>query len=243
MALVFCAMVLVANTAIQTLPPEVIYVALPRRFKRFKTPANWTDDEIKRLAGDKDIVLLREDDDPGPVAKYLFLARAQARGEVAFERVFVGDDDQRYSRTTLERMVALWPRGFRGYMQNDYHFVRQGTGGFAHGFVGLMLHSSTLVHLLDWPRPGIAFDVDDQVCSICLAFHNVSIVPGLPRPQFWVDGKEGKGLEAIFNHGPREITAKKVFDYYRVEAIHEGPDAGKYRFFDTGRVLPQLPHQ
>eukprot|EP00727_Mastigamoeba_balamuthi_P004659 m51a1_g14191 hypothetical protein (2124) ;mRNA; f:87444-106949 len=151
-----------ARSSSQTRPPEVIYVALPRRFKRFKTSVNWTDDEIKRLAGDKDIVLLREDDDPGPVAKYLFLARAQARGEVSFERVFVGDDDQRYSRTTLERMVALWPRGFHGYMQNDYHFVRQGTGGFAHGFVGLMLHNSTLVHLLDWPRPDIAFDVDDQ---------------------------------------------------------------------------------
>eukprot|EP00727_Mastigamoeba_balamuthi_P002589 m51a1_g12327 hypothetical protein (311) ;mRNA; f:459282-460214 len=229
----------VASMRNQTHPPEVIYVALPRHFKRFK--AQMDDDEVRRLAGDNDIVLLREDLDPGPIAKYLFLARALARGEVAFERVFVGDDDQQYAPDLLEKMKGLWPRGFRGYMQNDYDRVRGGTGGFAHGFVGLMVHSDALLHLVEWPRPDFGFDVDDQICSICLAFHNVTVVPGLPRRLVWVGGIRGVGANAIFDNGPRELTAQKVFDFYNVEPVHEGPDAGKYLFRDTNLLLPWLP--
>ena len=90
--------------------------------------------------------------------------------------VFCCDDDQEYKEDIIEKMKASMHS--MGIYQNHYHYIQLKTsGGLIHGYVGNLIHQSTLEKLKLFEMPEVARYVDDQWVSIFTFFHSIKIFP------------------------------------------------------------------
>lgn len=163
-------------------------------------------------------------DDHGSVNKYLAVPESEYNSWV-----FICDDDQEYKIDLIKRMmISLERNNFKiGVYQNCYDWVIYGSGGVVHGFVGLILHGSTLRGLMEFPKPESSRVVDDQLMSIFFYFNNVSMFSTEINSlsdiyKVLEDGHQKIGLDSLADLGNRDQKVKEVSDYYRVEFINGG---------------------
>lgn len=210
----------------QTQGVDTIYVSIPYRYVRFPTQVHdadlpgWLHEPRYR---DK-VVVLRPPSDPGPIAKYMCVAQCMfqvpVRADLQDTVIFVGDDDQVYHPTLIERMVAAYPHDRQAVVQNRYDIVRFGSGGIVHGFVGLLVGATCLQNLLRFPLPPIPW-VDDQVMSIYFAKEGVPMLAsGVTHfKDIYAELQEGheKGVgsgEALHMLGNRATMVREVCMFY-----------------------------
>lgn len=145
--------------ALDSLIPQVdhIYLSIAREYKRFgawETPAYLQEEPYRSH------VTVVIGDDKGPATKYV-----GALSVLPDAWVFVCDDDQEYHHTLLSRMSTSIQE-FAVY-QNHYESIQQKTsGGMIHGYVGLLVHATSLQGLQEHPLPASSYFVDDQWISI-----------------------------------------------------------------------------
>jgi hypothetical protein len=109
-------------------------------------------------------------EDYGPATKYLGPA------QLPDSWVFVCDDDQEYQADLVCKMKNRIKE--LGIYQNHYANISKKTsGGFIHGYVGNLLHTSLLKKLPEFPLPDCARFVDDQWMSIYCFKENIKIFP------------------------------------------------------------------
>jgi len=147
--------------AIDSLLPQVdeIIVSIPESYRRFNHkwiyPSYLNTPEYAQ-------VKIHRTSDIGPATKYM--------GALTVKDcwVFVCDDDQQYHPSLIARMKE----SLRSMcvVQNHYESIHNKTsGGYIHGYVGLMIPSSLLQNIPFFPLPPSAYYVDDQWMSIyCL---------------------------------------------------------------------------
>jgi hypothetical protein len=155
--------------ALDSLIPQVdhVYLSLATHYRRFGPwePPPYLQEEPYRS---KVTVVIGED--RGPATKYV--------GALNFLPeniwVFACDDDQEYHHTLLSTMKESIQEG--AVYQNHYDSILQKTsGGLIHGYVGLLVHSSLLQGLRDFPLPEAAYFVDDQWMSIYCFLRGIPI--------------------------------------------------------------------
>jgi len=227
----------------QTYPVEKIFVAMPEEYTRFKGPpiiASYLPDWLNEEPYKNRVILLRPKTDPGSISKYLCIAKYLQETSLPLDNnpdpdpfIFVGDDDQVYNRTLIEKMLTSLPSdkivSFRGVIQNHYEKVRFGSGGIIHGFVGLLIRASCLQKLPDFQLAPNGFCVDDQVMSIYCAYNNIPIIPSkieLLSDIYGelVNGRE-KGVhapEALHMAGDRNQFVFQLQQFYNIEFIYGG---------------------
>lgn len=151
--------------AVESLRPQVdaIVLSVPDEYRRFPMlPLPVWMSSVQVVRGE----------DVGPASKYLGGLSAIPQGAW----VFVGDDDQEYHPSLLQRMKQSVHR--LGVYQNHFHSIVQKTsGGLIHGYVGLLVHESLLRKLPEFPLPEAARFVDDQWMSAYCWTHDIPIVP------------------------------------------------------------------
>ena len=226
----------------QRYPVEKIFVAMPEEYIRFKGPPltssilpDWLNEEPYKSR----IVLLRPKTDPGSISKYLCIAKyLQETSFLPIENdpdpfIFIGDDDQVYNSELIGKMLTAIPseqmQEFRGVIQNHYEKVRFGSGGIIHGFVGLLIRSSTLQKLPDFPLAPNGFCVDDQLMSIYCAYNNIPIIPSKVELltdiyDELVNGRE-KGVhtpEALHMAGDRNQFVYQLQEFYQIQFMYGG---------------------
>lgn len=168
----------------QTYPIDVIYIAIPKKYKRFdhELPDSVLPSWLTTTQNPK-LKLLRSADDFGPISKYLCFAEYYNSSSFLDDPyVFVGDDDQVYKSNLIEKMLWQMPsNNYNGVIQNRYEIVRFGSGGIIHGFVGLLIRASCLKNLPSFPKNASSFFINDQVMSIYCEYYNIPIIPSKNR--------------------------------------------------------------
>ena len=158
--------------ALDSLIPQVdqIYLCVSKTYRRFGDWVPWDFLAEEPYASKVTIVYT---EDRGPATKYL-----GALGQISDSWIFICDDDQEYHPTLIDRMmnsvndIAVY--------QNHYESIKEKTsGGFVHGYVGLLAHSSLLADLPAFPLPDAAQFVDDQWMSIYCFLKGIRILPGV----------------------------------------------------------------
>lgn len=147
--------------AIDSLLPQVdeIILSIPNTYRRFN--GIWTYPSYLSTAEYAKVKVHRVTD-IGPATKYM--------GALTVKDcwVFVCDDDQQYHYSLITRMKESLRS--MSVFQNHYESIRGKTsGGYVHGYVGLMIPSSLLQNIPLFPLPPSAYYVDDQWMSLyCL---------------------------------------------------------------------------
>lgn len=145
-----------------------IYISISSYYERFGSvvlPDFSIEDEFKGK------VTVVESNDYGPATKYLgALSKISDTQWIVF-----CDDDQIYKGNVVDKMKeSIFELGA---YQNNYHSVKNGSGGIIHGFVGNMFHRSLLNNLSSFELPACSRFVDDQWMSIYCFLNKISIYP------------------------------------------------------------------
>jgi len=147
-----------------------IYLSIATHYKRFgkydTLPSYLLEEPYKT-----NVTVVRGED-YGPASKYI--------GAVEFIPkniwVFCCDDDQEYKEDIIEKIKSSMHS--MGIYQNHYHYIQLKTsGGLIHGYVGNLIHQSTLEKLKLFEMPEVARYVDDQWVSIFTFFNSIKIFP------------------------------------------------------------------
>jgi hypothetical protein len=157
--------------AIDSLLPQVdhIYLSACTSYKRFDQ--GWEAPELDEEPYRSKVTVIYSED-YGPATKYLGAATAIPAGTWTL----VCDDDQIYHPSLVQRMRAS-VKSLAVY-QNHYESIKVKTsGGLVHGYVGLLVHSSHLVALKQFPLPEVAHFVDDQWMSIYCFTQGIPVLP------------------------------------------------------------------
>jgi hypothetical protein len=157
--------------AIDSLLPQVdhIYLSVCTRYKRFDQA--WEAPELEQEPYRSKVTVIYSED-YGPATKYLGAATAIPAGTWTL----VCDDDQIYHPSLVQRMRTS-VKSLAVY-QNHYESIRVKTsGGLVHGYVGLLVHSSHLLGLKQFPLPEVAHFVDDQWMSIYCFTQGIPVLP------------------------------------------------------------------
>jgi len=217
----------------QTYTLDVIYVAMPKKYKRFdelpdSSLPTWLTTEEPYISKVK---LLRPEEDCGSISKYLCFAEYFNSSSFGYDPyIFVGDDDQVYKSTLIEKMIDAIPyTEYNGVIQNRYEIVRFGSGGIIHGFVGLLIRASCLKNLPSFPKNPYSFFIDDQVMSIYCTYYNIPIIPS--KIENYIDiydelmnGHE-KGQhapEALHMIGNRDSFVAQLQNFYGIQYQYGG---------------------
>jgi hypothetical protein len=156
---------------LDSLIPQVdrIYLSIPESYVRFPGPVQLP--EFLGEPGYAKVSVVRCPDF-GPATKYLGAVGQIPEGAW----VFVCDDDQDYHPDLIAKMSLVLKEP--GAYQNHYRHIQQKTsGGLIHGYVGVIVHSSCLKELPDFPLPPAARFVDDQWMSAYCFKNGVKIYP------------------------------------------------------------------
>lgn len=150
---------------------DIIYLCVSKTYKRFGTLTLPSYLQEEPYLTRVEVVF---SEDYGPASKYLG-ALSIIKNKNAW--VFVCDDDQEYHCDLIANMLSK-VNNEKCVYQNRYDiFSRYGTqGGFIHGFVGLLIHSSSLEQLNDFPLPPCSRYIDDQWMSIFCFLKNIEIL-------------------------------------------------------------------
>lgn len=149
-----------------------VYVGVATHYKRFNTgieiPAIYSTSPYKEK------VTFVFGEDKGPATKYL-----GSLGAIPDDTwVFFCDDDQEYRGDLISRMKTAALDTTCVYQNRYETFSRWGTsGGFIHGYVGNMAHTSVLGQLPFFPLPDCAYHIDDQWMSVYYKMTGVEIRP------------------------------------------------------------------
>ena len=156
-------------------------------------------------------------EDRGPATKYVgALASIPDK-----PWMFICDDDQEYHPTLLDRMKA----GIKDYAvyQNHYESIRQKTsGGLIHGYVGLLVHSTALDAMPDFPLPPSAYFVDDQWMSIYCYLRCIRVRPTTAETYQQIykvlDGWHEKlGVDSLAGLHNRADKVREIEEFFGVE--------------------------
>lgn len=217
----------------QTRAPDMIYLSIPTKYERF--PASRMHDLpvwLSEAPYAGKVQVLRPCIDPGPIAKCLTLAEQLFSPSATFSEhdlqntvIFVGDDDQVYHPTLLERMLNAYEQPSITkpcVLQNRYDLiVRYSTAGMIYGYVGYLVSAMALRALMHLTRSREAFFVDDQVLSIYFAHHKIPIyASGIETyPEIYGDLQNGheKGVrerDALHMVGNRDECIEQVQKFY-----------------------------
>lgn len=133
--------------------------------------------------------------------------------------IFFCDDDQEYHATLLERMKERVVEF--GVYQNRYEYVRYGSGGIIHGYVGNMVHRSLLQNALEFPKPECAFSIDDQWMSVYHWMQNNPVyATGIEEYtdlfKTLNNGYEMVGAESLANLGNRDAKIKELEAFFGI---------------------------
>lgn len=213
-----------------------IYITIPYNYKRFDSLPDkdlpiWLTEEPYKTR----VILIRPENDSGSILKYLGIANYFNSKSIDYNIdnpfIFVGDDDQVYNSTLIEKMLhnTQYIDKFKGVIQNHYETVRYGSGGIIHGFVGLLVRASALQGLSTFPFSPNGFCVDDQIMSIYFTYYNIPIIPS--KIELLTDiygelinGRE-KGVnapEALHMAGDRNQYVYQLQQYYGIQFIRGG---------------------
>jgi len=153
----------------QTEPVKTIYINIPYHFKRFK---NLTRQDLENIESMDTRIKVNQFDYDSPLIKYFGAFSHPDKDDF----VFIGDDDQEYHPSLLQRMKEGVYDKSKVY-QNRYNVVKHGTAGIIHGFVGLMFQCCLLSEegLTQHKLPDDLW-VDDQMMSIYFAKEHIDIV-------------------------------------------------------------------
>jgi len=154
----------------QTLQPKKIYVNVSRNYQRFENLTELEINEIKNI--NLDVIEVIRCDLDSPLIKHIGYLNHHADKS---DFVFVGDDDQEYNLTLLERMRGGIYNKDNIY-QNRFHVVKTGTAGIIHGFVGLMYQVARLNNFHSIMDTKKQVWVDDQFMNIYFHKNNNKIV-------------------------------------------------------------------
>ena len=219
----------------QTYPVNQVFVAMPYNYKRFNSlPDKDLPSWLKEEPYISKVKLLRPENDPGSISKYLCIANYLQETNEYTENdpfIFVGDDDQVYNSSLIENMLknTYLPETFKGVIQNNYETVRYGSGGIIHGFVGLLVRSSCLQALSTFPIAPSGFCIDDQIMSIYCAYYNIPIIASKVEILTDIYGElinnREKGVnapEALHMAGDRNQFVYEIKSYYNIEYMRGG---------------------
>jgi len=164
--------------------------------------------------------------DYGPATKYLGALDLISNSQW----IFFCDDDQEYNPNLIKKMVNNMDINISqfGIYQNRYNMIKNsngsGSGGFIHGYVGNLIHSSLLNELPKFDLPDIAKFVDDQWMSIYCHLQNINIYPsGLENYDEIFSILENEcekiGKDSLASLNNRHIKVKELETYYNVKFI------------------------
>lgn len=211
----------------QTVPFNNIYIVIPKKYNRFDpidSLPDWFNEEPYRSK----VEVLRPETDMGPIGKYSVVGKLlNDTNKNPF--IFVGDDDQVYKSTLIEKMIEAIPEpkeNYTGILQNRHEIVRYGSGGIIHGFVGLLVRASCLRALETFPLCPKGFLIDDQLLSMYTAFYNINLIPSkvIEMNDIYelLDNGHERGVgreESLHMEGNREKYIIELQKYYNASFI------------------------
>lgn len=197
---------------------DQVYLSVSKHYARFG------DATIPDFIGEDDFkgrVTVIESIDYGPATKYLgALPHIPDNYWVLF-----CDDDQIYKPNMVKQMTDNI--NLIGAYQNCFHYVKNGSGGIIHGYVGNMFYKATLNSLPKFSLPHCGRFVDDQWMSIYCYYNKVPIYPtpiNTYQETFAVlsNGYEQVGEAALAELGNRNEKVAQLADYFNVMFINDG---------------------
>lgn len=202
---------------LDSLIPQVsrIYLSIPETYTRFPGPV-----ELPGFLGEEPYasrVEVVRGPDFGPATKYL-----GALGQIPEDSwIFFCDDDQEYFPDLVGRMVGAAKAP--GAYQNHYgHILQKTSGGIIHGYVGVLIHSSCLKALPDFPLPPAARFVDDQWMSAYCFKNSVPIYPTQAEsyPEIFRTLQNGHELyapESLASLHNRAQKVKELEEFFQIQ--------------------------
>ena len=197
---------------------DQVYLSVSKYYSRFGPAA------LPDFSNEEDFsgrVTVVESEDYGPATKYLGALRCIPDNYW----VIFCDDDQIYKPNMVRQMTNNI--GHLGAYQNCFHYVKSGSGGIIHGYVGNMFYRATLNNLQKFPLPDCGRFVDDQWMSIYCYYNNIQIMPtplNNYQDTFAVlsNGFEQVGESALAELGNRNEKVAQLADYFRVVFAKDG---------------------
>jgi hypothetical protein len=196
---------------------DQVYLSVSRYYGRFgeTAPPDFSQEEFKGK------VTVVQSLDYGPATKYVgSLKHIPDNYWVLF-----CDDDQIYAPNLIKQMTDSI--NLIGAYQNCFHYVRNGSGGIIHGYVGNMFYKGLLNNLLKFQLPPCGRFVDDQWMSIYCFFNNIPIMPtpiNTYQDTFAVlsNGYEQVGEAALAELGNRDEKVAQLAEHFKVVFIKGG---------------------
>lgn len=217
----------------QTRTLDQIYVNVAAKYQRFDSLNTWDLQELKDYHPLIKVVVIDYDT---PLIKHL----GPYMYEPADSVQFVCDDDQEYHPRLIERMIeGYFDR--RSLMQNRYHFVRTGSGGIVHGFVGCMYTTSLMKGFYDgsFTVPRQCW-VDDQLMSIYCHEMGIRIIPSpvMDYDEIYsrldeYGNEQNGGKEALHKFGSRDEQIQVLEKLYRVRFVNQHNPNGRGLIVDV----------
>ena len=197
---------------------DQVYLSVSKYYLRFgeAAPPDFSSEEDF-----KGRVTVIESIDYGPATKYLGALKYIPDNYW----VLFCDDDQTYKPNIVKQMTDNI--SLLGAYQNCFHYVKNGSGGIIHGYVGNMFYRATLNNLPQFQLPSCGRFVDDQWMSIYCYFNNIPIMStpiSTYQDTFAVlsNGYEQVGESALAELGNRDEKVAELAEYFNVVFIKGG---------------------
>lgn len=197
---------------------DQVYLSVSRYYSRFGESIA---PDFSKEEDFKGRVTVVQSLDYGPATKYLGALKHIPENYW----VLFCDDDQIYKPNLIKQMTDNI--SILGAYQNCFHFVKNGSGGIIHGYVGNIFYKGCLNNLQKFQLPPCGRFVDDQWMSIYCFFNNIPIMPtpiNTYQDTFAVlsNGYEQVGESALALLGNRDEKVAQLAEHFNIVFIKGG---------------------